>query len=170
MVLEAETIFDTAQKGADEFFVQEAEERLTPRFIIKTADESVTSSTVVQDDDELFISISADSVYEFELFALVIEGAGVTDINITFTGPTGSIGRYWQTAEVNSISTSFDAEVLGTDQQSGATPVAPRWSTWKGWIKTDITAGNIQFKWAQGNSNASPLTVKADSWMQVTRQ
>lgn len=169
MVLDVHNIFPTAQNAADEFFVQEAEERLTPRFVIKAVTERVEDSSAFQDDDELFMSVSADSVYEFEVFLATDQQSSLRDPKITFIGPTGSIGKFWATVVQDSISTTFDPKALTETLVFNMSDTADHWQSAKGWIKTANSAGNLQLQWAV-NSASDWVDIDAGSWLKVTRQ
>jgi len=172
MVLNTDNVFEqTVESAADEYFIQEAEQALRPRLVVKLVDETVTSSTIMQDDDELFMSLSANCTYEFELNVLLAHQSGGVNHDLTIVGPTGSIGRFYLTATGGDISTEFIPTNLAIEIRDvfGAATTGS-YSQIKGWIKVANISGNLQFKWAQYSSSVYWNKVLAGSWMKVTRQ
>ena len=171
MVLDSGTIFTAAKEGADEFFISEAEEALRPRIVVKEADQDVDDTEVVVNDTELFMSLSANQTYEFEIYLNATEEF-VKDpgLRYTFTGPTGSIGRFWETVWDHSQLTSFKPRAFVAEiARASASGIG--WAAAKGWIKTGDTAGNLQFMWANEDDTENAYTrIQADSWLKVTRQ
>ncbi len=181
MVLDVDNIFDTEKKGADEFFVQEAEEALRPRIVLKSVNESIINNTTLKDDDELFMSLSADTTYEFELvIGFITDNSTTPGIKITFTVPeesTGSfyIADYFGTTPVTVISawdtkfvpTNFETTISGHESDGGnAVGTIVR-----GTVKTRIKTGNLQFQWAQDTIDAADATtVIIGSTLKVTKQ
>jgi len=171
MVLNVDNVFEnTAEDAADEYFIQEAEQALRPRIVIKLVDEGQTTTTL-QDDDELFMSLSAECTYEFELNLLLKSNPTSNIIKYTFSAPTNAIGVFntiisqGSPITVNLNLTSFGSNE--TDELGNSFLL----STIKGWVKTGNTTGNLQFKWAvSSSSGGDTITVGANSYMKVTRQ
>ncbi len=138
----------------------------------KTADESVTSSTTVQQDDHLSLPFLANSVYIFE-FRLVADGAaGIkfeiwsnngTKSHITLFGTdpgTGNpkIGSFQWTATATSGAGSSGGFSESLDDMLVI-----------GQLITSGAAGTVRVAWAQNTSSGSAITVRAGSWMRLTR-
>jgi len=172
MVLEVDNIFEVERKGADEFFVQEAEEALRPRTVIKQADETISDIEVPQDDDELFMSVSAQTTYKFKL-AFIANGTNSADMDMLFSVPAESKGKYWMTAENDSRVTSFELRDL-TESPMGSPPLSLIGGNesfeLEGFIITGNNTGNLQWKWSQNNDEVSDLIIRAGSYLEVTRQ
>ena len=173
MVLDVDTIFPTAKEGADEFFVQEAEEALRPRIVVKLVDEDTpVSDTSLIEDGELFMSVSADQTYEFEVFfadKYVGGCGGDPDLKYTFSGPTGSSGKFWGILLGGGIETTMTPLPFGTIINAGSSSNYS-WSGSKGWIKTGNTAGFLRFKFGAVTSETCVARIEAGAWLKVTRQ
>lgn len=121
----------------------------------KTGGESLSEDTTLQDDDDLFLSMIANSTYEFELTIDVEAQNTVPDMDIDFSVPSGTVGGYtW----VMPTTGDSGIGVIGVQERIPLdTPRRPLLIT--GVITTSSTTGNLQFKWAQGVSNASIIYV-----------
>jgi len=172
MVLDTPTLFgETTKSGGDEFFVSEAEQALTPRLVVKLANESVTNSTTMQDDDELFMSVSADSVYYFKVSLQASSAELTRDLDYTFTGPTNSTGRFWVTITASQLATDKWVLDFGDETGHGDTTTQIRTFEGEGFIRTGNTAGNLQLQWAMGYAGAGDSTVVlAGSFLEVIKQ
>src|SRR5262245_15271614 len=60
-----------------------------PIAAVKTANESVTSSTTLQNDDELFVSVAANSTYLVQCY-IKCDGAATGDIKLNWTAPASA--------------------------------------------------------------------------------
>jgi len=179
MVLNTDNVFEqTVESAADEYFIQEAEQALRPRIVVKSANQSRTNSTVLTNDTELLMSLSAQCTYEFELFlGFSTAGSGDPGIQFTFTVPTGCIGYYYIT---NDDSIEVDTSLsLGTflpipfgtsSDWISENKNAECGLVIRGIVKVANTAGNLQFKFAQFITDADATVVYASSTLKVTRQ
>lgn len=167
MVLETGSIFPTAKEGADEFFIQEAEEALRPRLVIKESDQPIDLTSYVN-DLELFMPLSAQRTYRFKCYCFLDTG---TDDNIkaTFVGPTESEGRYWIEVDDGSVNATFNAKELGADSKPlDGTGAIGGWFVFSGWIKTGNITGNLQLQYKRFDGSFHDML--ASSWLEVTRQ
>jgi len=170
MVLEQDSIFPTAQTGADEFFISEADASLRPRIVIKSANQTNTGTTTLANDTELFMSVSADSVYEFELtFQADEETGGDEDMHSQFSFPTGATGKQELVAEAGSLATTFICASLDADLRIEINQ-ADGWQRIRGYVKTGNTAGNLQWRWAKADADTYDLVVYAGAWLKVTKK
>lgn len=141
--------------------------------VVKSADESVTSSATLQNDDVLLFALEANSKYKFKLLAFVVS-AQTPDFKWALTFPAA--------ATMMALYGSDDAATGGAVSADGvyttsATAVTQVWSVdgttgyliVEGSIITAGTAGNLQFQWAQGTSNATAATVKAGSSLTLSK-
>ncbi len=138
-------------------------------FAKKPVDESVTSSTTLQNDDDLHIPISAND-------SMVVEGyihyhnAGSSSLQTAVTVPAGAtmdIVIYTDDVVLPPPET-WTLTTSGTSTGNMAMNAVDIVIHYYGIVITGATAGNIQFQWAQGVSNATPATFKAKSYMRGT--
>lgn len=150
---------------------------LATLFAYKTADESVGSSTTVQDDDHLFVTVAANSIYR--VFAhLIYSARSDTDIKYGWVGPTGAALR-WNAIAQDSANTgltgttywgSDDITQLGhTAGGAGAENTTYMGSWVWGILRTAGTAGTFKLQWAQSVSNATSTIMRADSWLSLNK-
>lgn len=140
----------------------------------KTADEGpVASNTTPQDDDELVLPVAASTNYRLQMWVGYSCGSDVPDIRCDFTIPSGATlvrSVYGLAAAATATSGSVEYSrnpTAGTDDGRGT--VNGSLSLYiVGTLRVSTTAGSLQFRWAQVNSNASGITVLADSWMVLT--
>ena len=171
MVLDfGQQIFSTPRDAEDEFFTSEAEKALTPRIVVKAIDQSLINDTTINNDNELVMSLSADSIYEFEVFVEAVAASVTPDLKYSFKAPTGSIGRFWETVDDNVIKLVVVPTELETTVAVSLDTDPDFWYAARGWIKTGSNAGTLIFQWAQLNSSADFTRIKAGSWIKVTKQ
>jgi len=150
------------------------------QYIAKTADETINSSTTLQNDDHLVLPVVANAVYRFELDLYMTESTDfVGDFKMSFTCPTGAtFDMHGSGAHITDLSagTSSNGEWIGKLATSsagaslsfgvgtGLTGVRVY-----GRLVMSSTAGNFQMQWAQNASDATGTTLKAGSFMTMTR-
>jgi hypothetical protein len=111
--------------------------------VIKTVDETINSSDVLQNDDELFFTLDANSEYVVEGHFNVETGAGgFQDI---FTYPADATLGLQMRLDSNLQNGDYSASVKFT--------------------LTTVSAGTLQYQWAQLASDASDTTVLAGSYL-----
>lgn len=120
----------------------------------------VNNSTVLKNDEELFIALKANTKYAFEYF-LRVQGPSTADIDITFVGPTGSVGGFQNHGEPNSELS------LGTEKLLATGASSPADKSGLGFITTGGTAGNLQLQWAQNVAVVGDSEILAGSWLAV---
>lgn len=138
----------------------------------KTATESVTSSATLQDDDELFVSVEANTVYTV-VGVLFYDGATAGDMKISWTGPSGYSFDYQHTGPATGLAgTSGDidyrqiteADTLGVGCNGAGTTLAIHIT---GILIVSSTAGTFQLQWAQFASSATATRVFAPSFLDL---
>ena len=150
------------------------------QYIAKTADETVNSSTTLQDDNHLVLPVAASAVYTFEIDLYTTESTDfVGDIKVSFTCPTGAtfdmhgIGAHTTDLTtgtsangewIGKLATTSAGANLTFGVGTGLTGIRVH-----GRLVMSSTAGNFQLQWAQNASDASGTTVKAGSFMTMTR-
>ncbi|MFD9465325.1 hypothetical protein [Streptomyces sp. NPDC060027] len=150
------------------------------QYIAKTADETVTSNATLQNDDHLVLPVVANAVYTFALDLYMTEATDfVGDFKMSFTCPASAtfdmhgVGPH---ATSFTTGTSSDGEWIGklATSSAGATlafGVGTGLTAVRvyGRLVTLGTAGNFTLQWAQNASDASGTTLKAGSFMTMTR-
>lgn len=140
---------------------------------IKTSDESVTSSTTVQDDNELSMTLNANSNYWLDGM-IINDGAAAGDFKLQFVVPSGTI-RWLADGPDSSAAATTDivdrnwkagslTTIVGCIA-SGTSTVLPV----SGIIRTGASGGTFKLQWAQGTSSATATRVFTDSFLRVTR-
>jgi hypothetical protein len=135
--------------------------------VVKAADESVSASTTLQADDELTIAVAANSVYQWEALLVVDETSATPDFKFQWNVPASTTGTYAFSEPVSVTSAS------GAAYGSPFSVLFSAASTYGvrcyGVVRTAGTAGNLALSWAQNTSNATAATVKADSYIKLTK-
>lgn len=147
-------------------------------FAYKTADEQVSTSTVMQNDNHLFLSVEANSVYKVQGFLMQSVGGTVVDIRVDFTFPSGctwyggGIGPHLGITAVSSGEAEF-AGVQDGSSPSGVTIYGsnstPSTILIAALLVTGGTAGTLQLRWAQGTSHATATVLKEGSWLHLQK-
>lgn len=139
----------------------------------KTATEQVTSSTTLQNDDELLLSVAANSTYEFSGM-LIFDGATAGDLKYQFTGPASATldAVANQITEAGTISSSD--QVIGFNISTPVITGAVGTGTnvhvpMSGILVVAGTAGTFQLQWAQGTSSVTGTRIFANSYLVLRR-
>lgn len=140
-------------------------------FVRKTADESVQSSTTMQNDDHLVLAVASSTTYLMEA-RLACDGSNGTagpNLAVTWTVPTGATMR-WGTEDVtlgsvdrwaalfDDVMTFNHTSYIGTDVLVSL----------YGILIVSTTAGNLQLRWAQLDSNANATRLFTGSSLKLT--
>jgi len=157
---------------------------ILPLFAIKSVDESVNSGstgTTLQNDDALFVTVSANTNYKVDLALLVVDGAGTgIDMKAAWTMPSSCKFDAAVTAPhanwVSPAGAANEVEWAGWQNETSTTTSTKNWGTnnisfsyhVRGLLRVGANSGTFQFQWAQGNSSASNLTVKSGSLLTLT--
>lgn len=145
------------------------------KFIRKTADESVTSSTTLQNDDHFFLAISSNEVWTIEAH-LFVTGGTTGDFQWAFNVPSGATG--WNTGirlDSNAITPTADValsaieDLTDTGFRVSGTASPTVHVQVNAIVINSSNSGNIQFRWAQNFSSATPTTIEAGSFMIFSR-
>jgi len=138
------------------------------RTVLKELEESVTASTVQQVDDELTISVLANTTY-FVVFGISIEAAAnQPDFSFSFQVPTGSTitfncdgaegGGSFHGEKYDTV-----GEVISIDLNSNV----PATLNCLGWVEIGSSAGDLEFFWSQLISNATPTRVLRGAFLKI---
>lgn len=128
---------------------------------VKSADESV-SGTTLQNDDHLFLTVAANSVYTLEL-----EGAqdspGAGDLKAVFSVPSGTTGTLCGS---DGGVTFAGTSLTGTLVFGGVG--AAEYLRVFGRVVTSSTAGTLRLTWAQ-NASSGSSTLKTGTMLRLTK-
>jgi hypothetical protein len=145
--------------------------------VIKTANETVTSSTTLQYDNELAVTVAANSTYLGEIHA-AFSGDPSFDAKCDWYGLTGHtmyrhiIGPYIAVVHVfnadsiriQSGQTASDAVTIGLE---GTGNIAHYQENFV--LTTGTSGGTLRFRWAQNASGAVATTCHANSYMTLRK-
>jgi hypothetical protein len=143
----------------------------------KTIDEAVTSSVTLQADDQLFLPVAANSFYQLDCFLMYTGAADPAGgFGLDWTGPAG-FSMSWASYGVNGAIaagslTDHDVVALSNNglRNHGSNNVGTVMSMRPaGVVATAGTAGTLTLRWAQGASNATATTLKANSFITLTK-
>lgn len=146
---------------------------LVPQTVRKTIDEQIVNNATLQNDDQLFLSVVANAVYQVEL-CLFVSSSSTTNFKCGFTVPSGAAGAWGGHSIVTGLSgTSGDLSAAKRDFTQSASLGAgtnPLLIIVEGLLTTSATAGTLTFQWCQDTASGSFVTiVYAGSWMRLTR-
>jgi hypothetical protein len=138
------------------------------RTVDKPTDEPRTSTTL-EADTSLTVEVAADARYAVDAF-LIVDGDLEAAMSLTFTAPADASGSWTPMApataggaEVQLKQLSFgEAATVGVTAEGVIIP--PRGS-----VATGATAGAFTLRWAPATTPAGPLTLRAGSWLLLTR-
>lgn len=141
----------------------------------KAGDQSLTSNTTMQNDNDLFLTLSAaNATYLFDGYVVYMQNTspGTADLKYQWTAPAGAslfVTGFGTSAA--SSTTTYDVTANG----AGSVRTVPSNLTVamsfepRGYVQTAATTGNLQLQWAQNTTSTTPLFVKAGSWLRMWR-
>jgi hypothetical protein len=135
----------------------------------KVLDETVNNSSTLQDDNELFVALTANNTYVFSLTLSYISGT-TPDFKFKFNIPAGASMAYG----VMGLDTAGGFTTAG-NLNSGNTPsiggsAGDAMAICKGTVIVSSTAGNLSLQWAQNVANVSDTIVRAGSILEARLQ
>lgn len=145
-------------------------------FVRKAANETVNASAALQNDDALVLSVAASSKYILDAY-IIYDSNTTADFKCAWVGPSGAT-LPWTVTGLAVASTAVSGSIVmavaaigdaGAQSIGGAgagTQVAARIT---GLLTVGVTAGTLQFRWAQATSDASDTIVVADSYMRLVK-
>lgn len=145
-----------------------------PIMAIKTSDEtSGLATTTLQNDDELFVSVAANTNYNVTGWIMESATGSNPDIKINYTYPAGA--TFKRTDWGPAVSSTVVADTIDTSPQTtGDSPRASgseRSIYIQGELKVGVTAGTFRVQWAPNTSDgANTTTVKAGSRIVLQKQ
>ena len=131
-----------------------------PTVVQKSADQTVNNTTTLVNDTALLLALLANNRYYFRLRIIFTSGS-TPDLDMTFTGPSGAVGSWRRDTATNTVSS------FGTRGAIAGSNGVTRQGFAEGFIETGVTAGNLQFQWAQDTADATDTTIKDGSVLLV---
>lgn len=170
------TTFPSAGEPLRASVLQALVSEIRPLGARKTANETVNNSNTPQNDDELFVSVAASTLYTLK--GLIVYTSGTTpDFRYTWSLPAGA--SHSTNARIFSRSLAAPSVMVDTrtfiSGNSGGDGLGTTLSTQGqvlelfGYILTGANAGTAQFQWSQNTTNLSDTIVYAGSWIELKR-
>lgn len=136
--------------------------------VVKLVDETVNNVSAYQDDDELFISLDANGVYEFE--ALIFMTTDIApDFQFLWDLADGTYDFKFAVWESDSTVTWDSHTEVGPGDSIVVANINEHFMSSKGIIIVGGTGGIFKLQWAQLISDAASTTVKANSYMKLNK-
>ncbi len=147
------------------------------RYIVrKTADQTVNNSNTLQNDDELFLAIGANEIWELELTLLLKASSGDSDFKLKFAYPVGCTIRWgsvghettwpWNGVGTGSAPTAIFVE---TDSAQFGSMNGETGLILRAIVVNGANAGDIQLQWAQNTGTAEDNKVLKNSYLIANR-
>lgn len=144
---------------------------LFPQLTTLPSDAAITSSTVLTDTAGLSLSLEPRSRYIFDGY-VAFDSSATAEITFGFRAPPGATG-HWAVlgSDVSApgldvyVATTFsDASYAFSEGAATGQVLFPH-----GYIVTSGASGALQFRFAQGTSDASATSLRKGSWLRLTR-
>jgi len=136
---------------------------------VKAVDEAVTSTTL-QDDDELVLTLLANTTYEIETVVLATSTSAAVNLSIAWTIPAGSTMTFtWHGAEepLGAYASGITEVPGGDDDEVDVAANEKMFIRSKGILEVHNTAGPLTFQWAQKNASGAEMKVLKNSYMKA---
>lgn len=142
---------------------------LLPVRASKPSDTTVVSTTTIAADPDLAVAVVANAEYEIDLHLIYAQG---TTAQLTFgwTGPASATMTWFPIGLDVTVTASQTGSVRVVPQTIGSTQTyggnsTPTTCGAFGRLITSATAGLLTLRWGPSVSNATGLTLKADSYL-----
>lgn len=136
------------------------------------ATQSVPSSTTLQDDDYMFLSVSANAEYHVECL-VNYGGPPAADLKLLFATPAGATFVGMGQTLVGAATGQSDNQNLpyggNASEVWGTTGAGQQFGTVTGILVVGGTAGTFKIQWAQNTSNVTPTQVFGNSYLLLRR-
>jgi hypothetical protein len=138
----------------------------------RTVDNSIIGTTLLQSDDELVLPVDQNTVYEITGWLEFSCASATPDLKVNFTEPSGAtwkahfytdtVGNGGAVSDIHysSGSTGWVVNMTGSNNAY----VEVRLS-----LQVGANAGNLVFQFAQNVQDATPLILKANSWIKAIK-
>jgi hypothetical protein len=154
---------------ADARFVPLEGDVISKTRTVDRATDEPRSSTTLADDTRLTMEVAASARYAVDAF-LIVDGDPQAAMSLTFTAPSDASGSWAPIAPETAGAAEAQLRPLpfGETATVGVTTegviIHPRGS-----LATGDTAGTLTLQWAPAITPAQPLTLRAGSWLLLTR-
>jgi hypothetical protein len=139
-----------------------------PRFKYKAVEEQVVNSATLQDDNDLWFTAEANSIYAATWVLSVFSASSTPDIRIQYAIPAGCIRRGHFFAYNNVDAFVFNAISEGqADYGLGTVAGSIYPQRHEQIFQTSSTAGDVKLQWAQITSNANATILDEGCYMSV---
>lgn len=147
-----------------------------PIWVVKSANEAVTSSSTLQNDDELVVTLPANSRWRVE--AVILASGTTNGLKSDWTIPADAtlvplkqvLGPDSASTDRSNTNVRLGAHAHDTVAEYGVDDGAAIWTTIREEFIVDmVSEGDLQFRWAQVISNAVAVNVRAGSWLRAER-
>jgi hypothetical protein len=136
------------------------------RTVYKTVDESLASSNVLQPDNELFLDLDANKVYEID--AILFMTLTADGLQVAFNGNNGFSDLKCQAMVYdNQLRAIARLVAYGVAVSHTAAGPGDHWVRMQGSIAV-TTAGRLTIWWAQQTVNVAPLVLQKGSYFRCT--
>jgi hypothetical protein len=131
------------------------------------------STVTVTADPHLVLPLAANSTYALDSM-LFNGGLDVADFRLTFTGPAGATIQ-WAPIGPSAATTGDPTSMVLAQGGAGTEAVVGIYPTGSGVVRSagvvivGATAGNVSLAWAQGTTNATPVTLASGSWIRASK-
>ena len=149
-----------------------------PKTVIKQTSENVSSSTTLQNDDELFVNLDPNSLFEIEANLIVYSsGSSLGDFKCawTVTGDLEIVGyRHSKGPSVNTTNV-LDTVIntacrdIGTENIFGVDNTRYSSVQERFLMRCGDNGGKLQLQWAQNTSNGIATQVTSGSYLKYTK-
>lgn len=159
-----------------ENFKQESWDK--PKIVIKKTDENVSSSATMQADDELYMYLPPNKIFEISSKIIADSSSATPDIRVEYivTGDYTQLTGRFAIAPPTNITDVLDSNTKygywsglnfdathGIDGTGNESIIDEYF-----YISTGNSGCKVQMQWAQSTSNATATTVKAGSYLKAT--
>jgi hypothetical protein len=148
-----------------------------PKIVIKKYDQSTDTDVVLTADSELYAYLPPNSIFEIELNCVYICDSATPDIRVSWglSGNLEQVTKRIVSGAGSAITNLYAAEEirkyaadLSENNYYGGLNVFGSF-TEKFLVKTGVAGGKIEFEWAQMTSSGDSTTVKAGSYLKITK-
>jgi hypothetical protein len=140
-----------------------------PIMVVKQYDETVTSSTAMQNDDELFIKLPSNSLFELQLVLVYSSTSATPDIKVDWSASGDyelfNDGRVFLNYSTSASLIQMNNYALASDVPAGTAVTGEYPHFERILIKTGDGGCTLQLRWAQNTSDGTATQVDKGSYI-----